>query len=320
MEANKKEQIVTAFLESSMNTTLRNQVQTISFFHGTPSENVIDWVSTASAFFSGITSIELFLTRLKDGALLFAHEFIAANPEKSLLDLMQALERQFSDPIELRSQLRNPMQSATEAVDIYCGRIIYMNSNLRRIGGADFELSDKELVECFVNGITDRAAKIKVMKKDPKTIHEAYAVASEYVSFNKKIGTLTSASVNTTQVENDDKLRDTVVQLQEAVNALSQAIQNLGSRFGRGRGCGGRGRRGGQRGRGGWNGSPRVQQYNQASNDSGNAANVGRSHNCNHYSHRDMNCHACGKLGHCKFVCRSSANQLSGNVNATDEE
>lgn len=153
-------------------------------FDGTP-RNYREWVKSIEKYVILADIIDdrrkkLIAYQSSSGAVSgFIQRYMTANPNNTWEQLKEQLAVRFSDVTDRQmalSLLRNVKQNSGENIQVFAERILSLAEDAYHNQGGD--AVERQLIDIFVDGLTQYNLKMKILRDEPDTLQGAIAIAT----------------------------------------------------------------------------------------------------------------------------------------------
>lgn len=165
---------------------------TVSKFDGNP-KNFREWVKSIEKYATLVNIPDdrkkLIAYQSSTGAVSgFIHRYMQANQHQPWNHLKQQLAVRFSDVMDAQmalSLLRNCKQRPGENIHIFAERLLSLAEEAYNNQGG--EAVERQLIDIFVDGLTNDQLKLKILRDHPDTLQAAIGVATNEQNLRARV-------------------------------------------------------------------------------------------------------------------------------------
>lgn len=161
-------------------------------FDGSP-KNYREWIKSIEKYATLVNIADerkkLIAYQSSSGAVSgFIHRYMEANPNNTWAQMKLQLAVRFSDvtdPQIALSMLRSVKQKVGENIQIYAERILSLAEEAYDNQGGN--AIERQLIDTFVDGLTNDQLKLKILRDQPATLQGAIAIATNEQNLRARV-------------------------------------------------------------------------------------------------------------------------------------
>ena len=165
---------------------------TVLKFDGNP-KNFREWVKSIEKYATLVNIPDdrkkLIAYQSSTGAVSgFIHRYMQANQHQPWAHLKQQLAVRFSDVMDAQmalSLLRNCKQKPGESIHVFAERLLSLAEEAYNNQGG--EAIERQLIDIFVDGLTNDQLKLKILRDHPDTLQAAIGVATNEQNLRARV-------------------------------------------------------------------------------------------------------------------------------------